>query len=1118
MPCDLAHPATVLEFTAGETHTCSFDLRRRDYLEIVVEQEGIDLRVTLLSPTSHPLLTMDSPNGPLGPEPLFWITEVDGLHTLQLEAGTQHGPGQARLNASPPRSPSSEDRERVQALGQFLETEAQRRSSHPELRLAARQSYEQLAHTWLRLDQPLLAARCWRRLGNLAFGAGKSPEAVAAFEQALPLYREHDPGWELVTQLLQISTPLRYTSRTEDARQLLDEALTRSKALRNPWGVAAALNNQGILNAFLGAPEAALVLYHQALRQWKALNDSAAQATTSHNIGLVYTNLGRLEDALSYLRRAEVLRRQLPSSHHLASTLSATGWALFLQGRPQDARPFYNEALQLGRQANDPVSLAVTLEYLGQLQQEEGDWTGARRSYEEALDLTAGGNRLVEAILIQRLGETLQTPPTASKDDLQQALSLFTRAHRAFEELGSPHGQIRCLTALAALHRRLDDLPAAEQRLEQALKWVEGGRSRITTYELRHAFFARHRNLFDSLVQHLVHLDTLQPQAGHGTRALTISERGRGRSLLDGVAGVDWRRRLSPPQQQRERRLRETLHSHAENRFAHAAAGNALAARLEEEKLLRLEEEYRLLELELRTTLDLGPAVAPGAPEERGAAPLNAREIQAQLDEDTVMLVLHWGTDEVILWWVDAHQITTHRLAKNSREREHLAQRLQQLLALLPISHEPGNDIPTAERAAQVSDLLLGPVASRLTDQRLVIVADGPVHALPFAALPLPFSGPAIQRPHLLTHHELVHLPSASLLAALTARPACAATREFAVLDDPVFQPTDTRFPTLPFPSHPPPQVQDIALLRSLGDLGLSNLDRLTYSGREARQLLSLLPPEIPHFRATGFDASRDTVLSGALADSRRVHFATHGLLDDRHPDLSGLVLSLYDEQGQRRDGFLRGRDIASLELCTELVVLSACKTALASDARGEGLLGLAHSFFLAGARRLVASYWDVNDAATAELMGHFYRAQWKQGLPPAAALRRAQLEMLANKRFRAPAFWAGFALQGDWHPIRHNIREDSPPPKLDALGSGEAEPYNASLNEGRSIHSSPRKEKPMRPENSTKGNETTPENKSSSTLDLDQPSQPQTQQQPSQDPQAEENPNENKPSTILEI
>src|SRR5262249_44783687 len=164
------------------------------------------------------------------------------------------------------------------------------------------------------------------------------------------------------------------------------------------------------------------------------------------------------------------------------------------------------------------------------------------------------------------------------------------------------------------------------------------------------------------------------------------------------------------------------------------------------------------------------------------------------------------------------------------------------------------------------------------------------------------------------------------------------------------------------------------------------------------------------------FDASWEAATSPELADYRIVHFATHGLLNNRHPELSGLVFSLVDQQGNPRNGFLQAFEVDNLRLSADLVVLSACQTAVGQDVKGEGLLGLSRGFMYSGARRVVASLWRVPDRASAELMKNFYRGMLVNGLRPAAALRAAQAVLRKNPRTADPYYWAGFILQGEWN------------------------------------------------------------------------------------------------------
>jgi CHAT domain-containing protein len=193
-----------------------------------------------------------------------------------------------------------------------------------------------------------------------------------------------------------------------------------------------------------------------------------------------------------------------------------------------------------------------------------------------------------------------------------------------------------------------------------------------------------------------------------------------------------------------------------------------------------------------------------------------------------------------------------------------------------------------------------------------------------------------------------------------------------------------------------------------------SRIQRLPFTRREAEEILALVP-EQQRLKALDFDANRAMATSPQLGNYRFVHFATHGVLDTEHPELSGIVLSLFDRQAREQDGYLRVHEIFNLKLPVDLVVLSGCRTGLGKQIKGEGLMGLTRGFMYAGAARVMVSLWDVSDEASARLMVEFYkRMLGRERLSPAAALRGAQVTLWQQERWRAPYYWAAFVLQGE--------------------------------------------------------------------------------------------------------
>jgi CHAT domain-containing protein len=451
--------------------------------------------------------------------------------------------------------------------------------------------------------------------------------------------------------------------------------------------------------------------------------------------------------------------------------------------------------------------------------------------------------------------------------------------------------------------------------------------------------------------------------------------------------------------------------------------------------------------------------------------PLSATEVQQMLDENTVILEFALGETQSWVWAVTRDSLQIFKLPPRA-EIEAAARNAYELLT----ARRPKEGLTEDERLKRVAEAdaklqtataalsrtLLGPISAQLQQEwkgrRLAVVASGALEYLPFAALPLPESGreretegqgdgatgrqgdrgtpsrPVAPSPRppvpLIADHEIVNLPSASALALI--RKECAgrrmAPKTLAALADPVFDANDPRLAatrkkatsngliasvrsagSAPSPSPLPPE-----LARSARSFHRDGFSRLIFSNEEA-EFITSFAPKGSTLKATGFEANRQLAASRELGQYRIVHFATHGLINSEHPELSGLVLSLLDENGKPQDGFLRAHEIFNLQLPADLVVLSACQTALGKEIKGEGLVGLTRGFMYAGAERVVASLWQVDDQATAKLMKLFYHGMLKENLRPVAALRAAQIEMSKSSRWSAPYYWAGFVIQGEW-------------------------------------------------------------------------------------------------------
>jgi CHAT domain-containing protein len=425
-------------------------------------------------------------------------------------------------------------------------------------------------------------------------------------------------------------------------------------------------------------------------------------------------------------------------------------------------------------------------------------------------------------------------------------------------------------------------------------------------------------------------------------------------------------------------------------------------------------------------------------------APLGLTEIQASVtDDSTLLLEYSLGEKRSYLWAMTATSFSSYELPSRA-VIEAAARRCYELLTArnayvkFETADEKRERVKKADAeypkaAMALSEMLLGPVAGQLGRKRLLVVPDGALEYVPFAALTAPSQARAASPRNtrrstsfvpLMVQHEVTSIPSASTLAVLRRelQGRALAEKVVAVFADPVFDKTDERFTGhVSRGTHRQAHPATAAEIATAGEQDLTrsseggpDLQRLPYTRHEAEAILALAP-STARKAALGFDANRMTAMSEDLSNYRIIHFATHSFLDSTNPELSSIALSMLDRQGRPQEGFLRAHEVFNLKLDAELVVLSGCRTGLGKEVKGEGLYGMTRGFMYAGSKRVVVSLWDVQDQATARLMTDFYRGLLgSRRLRTAAALREAQIAIWREARWQAPYYWAGFILQGE--------------------------------------------------------------------------------------------------------
>ncbi len=991
------------EMLGGQTHAYRFSAQAGDCLELAVDQRGADVRLTLSGPGGEELLSLDGLSGASGTERILRLAETAGDHRLEISSGSAPSvPGRYSLRLEAPRAASPRDRQRVAAAATFYHAETLRRQKGATALAVA--EYENAHAQWRDLGDRDWQAMSLYSLGAVHKLAKQRRQALPPLHQTLTLIPD-DFGLRAITHAV-LGNLYQDLYDLEQSFAHFHAALPLVARVGDLHEEAVAANNLGLTNFILGEAQEALSFYDLALERWRQLANLGAEARTLHNRGKCYFLLGNTRQALADFERALALRRDLDQKRSQASTLTAIGQIYEAQGKLQQALELFEEALPLRQ---DDLGRAVTLTGIGSVHARLAENGGTASDRELAFSNYAESLRIFrsvsdarkEAAVLRKLGRLYRT-----SGEPETALRQYDEALRLARGVGESESEANVLVEMAHAERQLGRLGPARWRIKEALEMIEELRRKPASDDLRSSYFATKQSYYDFYVDLLMEQHRLEPAASYDAEALTASERARARALLDTLieGGADLRRAADPELLEREQQLEQSLHLKEFQRRMLARQGDAEGRRSLERELRGLIQERDVLRGLIRRN-------HPRYADLTQPRPLSTREIQQHvLDEETLLLEYDLGEERSYLWAVGTETLHTVELPGRA-EIEEVARRAYDLVT---VSHKRRYATQAGQALAELSDLLLGPVAEQLAaHRRLLIVSDGVLQYLPFAALPEPRSNAReTARPPLITEHEIVGMPSASTLAVLRrqlrGRPIAPGT--VAVLADPVFHPSDPRLRDEASGNTPGPA----ATARGAAGLEASEFKPLPFSLQEADAILELVPAE-RSLRATGFEANKHTVLSGRLAGYRIVHFATHGSLNTEIPDLTSLVLSLVGPDGLPRDGFLRAHEIYNLDLPAELVVMSACQTALGREIKGEGLVGLTQGFMYAGAASVLVSLWNVNDEATAELMRLFYHRLLVGRSSPAAALRSAQADLRRDRRWQAPYYWAGFVLQGEW-------------------------------------------------------------------------------------------------------
>lgn len=890
-------------------------------------------------------------------------------------------------------------------------------------------------------------ASAWKTFGFVQTTLADYPDGWRDYAKALALFQQTGDRFNQEVLLENRGKLSRMTGDYDGALQDANAAAAIAEQLDDRTGVLHIEDDIGEIHLLRGEMQLAFDAYEDVLGLVR-INPADPM------IGFAETDLANLYHQLHAEAQSRYMLARANTFWKLHPYLIGQLATLIEQGKLEtDARNLlkasrtYGHGLELAEPSGMKREQVLLQLGLGNVARQRGQNVEAAMHFEQASRLAVSldeSDALGEIRTAQGDLELSTGKSQAAEDYYRQALAI---ADQSFDRAGT----IAALGGLAHAELKLGRDADAREHIERALDGIENTRDFISAGSLRTAYFSSRHSYYALAIQVLMHLNTQHPGSGYDHEALNTAERARARFLLDQMEqsgarlekdkGIDPTLLTSRSDTLRELHLTESGVAALPAGGQNTPEGRRLKAQIPE----LLEREDRIEAAIYRSERSSSERIGMRSPNPSPSSENLIAQLQAQLDPSTALLEYWTGDNASYLWVVASTSVHSYTLPRSGAMNALVGRLTAE--SLTPFGGTPGSaeqfaagladsQAHFAETSLRLGTILLPPSAVPLGVHTLLVVADGPLLSLPLEALRIPQSHSGQKNSvSLQDSYCVVREPSIGVLLELLQRPIRRQSMKIALIADPVFSPSDPRFvngaagvvsnASGDVPGSPSSAIELASLSTPTTEnradwastIGTARLHRLPFAAREARDIASLAGPHRSDL-AAGFSANTERVRSMPWGDYSIAHFATHAVLNPAHPELASVVLSTVDPSGHPQPGVLWFSDICDLHMPVEMVVLSACQTANGKAMPGEGLVGISYAFFVAGARRVVGSLWDVDDQATQTLMHDFYAALIDGSLSPAEALRSAQRRMSKNPRWSAPYYWAGFTIEGDWHPV----------------------------------------------------------------------------------------------------
>jgi len=854
------------------------------------------------------------------------------------------------------------------------------------------------------LLQPVEAANCWKITGFINTQLAHYDAGALAYHSALVLFETTGDSFNQEVVLDNLSKLERLEGNSEAALRDATKAAALAAAMGDPRRQLGVQEEIGAIYITQGDLESAYNAYEAAVSLFNTVPDPRLQGYVWSDMGVLYTLMGDFSRATDALGQATAVWKANPNPAGELNTLDDYGDLLLERNQPETARSYYNRGLELAEKSSNDRARIFLLRGMGKSYLQQGDAARAKTDLQQALKLAHDvneGDSMAETLCL--LGDA-----ASQRHDTASADQYYDQCRQAAISVKDSYTEIRAEGGLARAALQSGALERAQSHCETALGKIEAIREHLQTDNLKTLFFASLHSYYDLDIQILARLDWANPNGGYAWQSFLIAERARARTLLDQISTTndDLHTVTSQPllaqYEEIERRLRESEASATQLRGRQGTQTSIVVRAA----IARLTVSEHQLHQEILATRADYSSVVP-------SPPLTLKALQDALPDRNAVLIEYWtGEKASYAWRITRAGIRSYRLpAVAQLERQctafraallDVASRDPQRSAEQRAAEEPAMEARRRALGVGLAHTLfpLGMILS--STSTVLIIGDGPIEATPFAALPSSFPAHGTTTP--FRNVTYVNEPSATILSVLEAK--LRSPREIRLAVFTAGQSEQASIET--------PGTELRPLVQSEQSSVAAESSALPFAGEESAKLREIFGRDATR-SFSGSSITPETLQHLDWSEFSIGHFAMHAVLNKKYAELTGLVLG--DKQKAESADLLWYGDVSHLHTNLDLVVLSACNTALGERLPGEGLRGLTQAFFAGGSQRVLGTLWEVDDQATSQWMEYFY-GELKKSHSPVKALHNAQQKMVADAQWSSPYYWAGFVLAGDWRPL----------------------------------------------------------------------------------------------------